>query len=215
MISIEKLRVIAKAKFSDKSKLGDWYKKRLEICEECPLNSRNKENKTAREKRAVALNLGKPTCLGCGCEIAAKASVRSERCGMTYIGQKPLWEALPDTEKTVLDSITVENLNPEKAEITIEHKGLGINYGTVPKGFDSNVTFLLESKKGPITTLKVTAGCGCTTTQGIIEDGKGSISVAYDTVGRVGPVTKTVNIYYTAGNKKHVLMCKLQINVEK
>jgi len=215
MISLEKLRVIAKAKFSDKSKLGNWYQDRLDICKDCPLNSRNKEKKTMKEKRMVAQNLGRPTCLACGCEIAAKASVRTEQCGIVYLGQDPLWDALPEVQQLELENITVENLNPDKVEIGIKGKGIEMDYGTVPKGYDSNITFLLESGKGPITSMKVTAGCGCTTVQGIVEGGKGTVTVAYDTVGRVGPATKNVTIYYTAGQKQHVLMCKLQINVEK
>jgi len=59
MISLNKLRVIAKAKFSNKSNLGDWYKSRLEICEVCPLNSKNKKELNIKEKALLIANLGK------------------------------------------------------------------------------------------------------------------------------------------------------------
>ncbi len=85
MITLKKLRVIARAKFSDKSNLGDWYKKRLQICNICPVNSKNREELTLKETAMVVANLGADTCLACGCGLSAKASVRSEQCGLANL----------------------------------------------------------------------------------------------------------------------------------
>jgi len=229
IISLEKLKVIAKAKFSDKSDLGDWYSKRLDICKQCPLNSAVKKAKgedlSVSQKFVVAANLGKPTCLACGCEIAAKASVEEESCGLVKIGQEPLWEPVhidPETNEPLTEAVEGEvrndtlkfwNHDYEKARLDMTAQGIQIDYGVVPHAFDSKVQFEMESTSGPITTVKVTAGCGCTEVKGYTRQGRGIITIGYDTVGRKGPVTKTFNVHYTSGGRKRVLIGKLKINV--
>ena len=37
------------------------------------------------------LNLKKPFCTICGCEVAAKASVEFEECSLPEINKKPKW----------------------------------------------------------------------------------------------------------------------------
>lgn len=214
MISIDRLRVIAKAKFSDKSKLGDWYQKRMDICKECPLNSTNKKDLSVREKGMVTLNFGKPTCLGCGCEIAAKGSVREEECGLVKLGQPPLWEKLPEIKTLDLNKIKVSNLNSDKAILSVTNEIL-LDYGTVEAGFDSKVDLEIESITGSIEAISIVTGCGCTTAATKTVNGKGLISISYDTVGRRGSAKKSFTIYYTANKKKEVVMGKLLINVKE
>lgn len=228
-LSLAKLKTIAIAKFSDKSNLGDWYKKRLEICEQCPLNSAVKkaqgEELSASQKLVVAANLGKPTCLACGCEIAAKASVESEQCGLVKIGQEPLWGTIEHVDGNLdyglalegsnkIDTLRVFNHNPDKAQIHMTGDGILVDYGVVPHAYDSKITIELESKSGDIQQCKVSAGCGCTNVTGTVIHGKALVTLGYDTVGRKGPVTKTFNVNYKVGGKVRVLIGKLKINVE-
>lgn len=93
---MNKLLVILKAKFSNKENLGDWYQDRLEICKTCPKNSKNipLRKYTLRMWKWYILNLFKPFCSICGCEIAAKASVEIEDCALEEIGQKPKWVSI-------------------------------------------------------------------------------------------------------------------------
>lgn len=215
MIKFERLAVIAKAKFSDKSKLGDWYKTRLEICGACPLNSANTPASNVKEKTAVIANLGKPTCLGCSCEIAAKASVRGEICGATKRGLPALWEALPELSENDFRDLTITNLNSDKTDLKITGTGIEVNYGRVPHAFDTEALFELTSNEGPIQTIKVVPGCGCTTTTTKVDMGKAVFSLAYDTINRQGGATKSFTVYYTVkGKKQKVLMGKLLIDVE-
>lgn len=214
MVSLDKLKVIAKAKFSDKSKLGDWYQDRLEICSKCPFNSKNATNMSVKDKAKVAANLGKPTCLACGCEIAAKASVRSEQCGLVYKGEDPLWPSLPGVEEVDAMHLTIKNLSSDKIRLEPVGRGIEIDFGTVPHKFDATAKLELVPVEGELTNVKVVPGCGCTSASSSTEDGRAIISIGYDTVGRRGAATKNVSIYYTLNKKKYNLMCKLHIFVQ-
>ena len=214
MIKFEKLAIIAKAKFSNKNNLGDWYKKRLEICEKCPLNTLNTSPKTGRDKAWLVANLGKPTCLGCGCEVSAKASVRGEVCGATKVGLPALWEALPELEDTNISTLQITNLNSDKATLTSEGKSMHLDYGTVPHGFDSKVDIELSDSLGAIKKINVVPGCGCTIATAKVKNNKAIFSISYDTIGRQGGVTKSFTVYYEIDNSKKVVMGKLFINVE-
>lgn len=215
MISIEKLRLIAKAKFSNKSNLGDWYQARLDICKDCPFNSANKEKWSVRETAFVTANLGKDTCLACGCGIADKASVRSEECGLVKIGMPPLWEGLPDLVEFDFKTLKVTNLNSDKVKIRPVGKVLEIDYGVVPHAFDSTIKFKIKSTLGDITNLSVVPACGCTLSSQSTLNGEGIISIGYDTVGRHGGATKNITINYVSGKINQSITCKLNINVER
>lgn len=79
---LRKLITIVRAKLRDKNKMEEkkWYKERLAICAVCPLNSKNKEKKTARWYLLSFLNLRNDFCTHCGCELKAKASEELEMC---------------------------------------------------------------------------------------------------------------------------------------
>lgn len=60
-----------------------WYRERLKICSECPLNSINVTNKKGWWYRMWnILNFKKPFCTVCGCEIKAKISEQFEKCSL-------------------------------------------------------------------------------------------------------------------------------------
>lgn len=79
---IKKIPTIIKAKIRDKKRMAGviWYKQRLEICSTCPLNSKNKEDKSIKYYLLSLLNLRNDFCTDCGCELTAKASEEMEEC---------------------------------------------------------------------------------------------------------------------------------------
>lgn len=216
--SIKDLRTIVKAKFSDKSKLGGWYTDRLEICNMCPRNHKNKvaagEELTAREKIFVTANLGKPTCTACGCEIAAKASVKEEECGLVKEGEEPLWTAIIEPEVDAAQA-KIYNRNPEKAVVSVQGGKIDVNYGVVPHGFDSKIELVISPKEGPAEEVKVSAGCGCTDVKGVLRAGDIVFTLGYDTVGRKGGASKTFNVHYKTNGRMRLLVGTLRINVKE
>lgn len=201
MKGLDKLRIIAKAKFSDKKKLGDWYKKRLEICADCPINSKNKKELTVREKAMVVANLGNPTCLACGCEIAAKASVRGETCGLVKVNQVPLWTALPEIESIELNKYQIENLSKNVVKMTTG-TFVVLDYGIIKEGSSTDIELSVESKEGIIESLNVSSSCSCTAGTTLKKEGKYYIRIAYDSK-RVGVFNKyvTLRINRSKGNE--------------
>jgi len=200
MITLEKLRVIAKAKFSDKSNLGNWYQKRLDICESCPFNSKNKEELTLRDKAVVAMNMGNPSCLACTCEIAAKASVRAEQCGLAKINQEPLWEALPEVEVSKFSDITIENLTPNIANMSIGDKVI-LDYGIKKQGANTLIEISLRDKDNKITRVDTRSGCGCTVAKPTKRGETYFVTIKYDST-RMGKIDKSVTfIVDTVGRK--------------
>jgi len=68
---------IIKLKLKNKEDLGQWYKDRLEVCNTCPFNSKNKERKNIL---LAWLSLNKDFCTVCGCTLVDKASGEFEEC---------------------------------------------------------------------------------------------------------------------------------------
>lgn len=79
---MNKIIRIIRSKFRDKSTIKDqWYLDRMETCNGCPLNSKNtKLTKNFKYWILNILNLKKPFCTVCGCELEAKASEEMEKC---------------------------------------------------------------------------------------------------------------------------------------
>lgn len=72
---------IIKLKLKNKEELDNWYKERLDICNECPLNSRNiKRRKSIKERILSLISLKKDFCTVCGCTLVDKASGEFEEC---------------------------------------------------------------------------------------------------------------------------------------
>lgn len=211
MISLKKLRTIAIAKFSDKSNLGDWYEKRLEICKECPFNSKNKEHLTIKEDAMVAFNLGEPTCLACGCEIAAKASVRDESCGLTKVQQVPLWRALPEIEIGEFSDFHVENLSSDMVTMTIKDKII-LDYGTIRRGAPSTFQISIKDKKNLITKLQTQSSCSCTVPTPRRKGDTYFVSIKYNSE-LVGRIDKDVTFRITREGKTLIFKANIIGNV--
>lgn len=182
---------IIKAKISDKSELGDWYTDRLKVCLTCEFNSENKKVLTLKEKAIVAVNLGKPSCLGCGCEIAAKASVRTEDCGAVKKGQKSRWVKLETEEKEEF-SVVCNNSNVKLSKV--KDNQYIVNYGDIPFDSDSTVSLTIFKKDLSINKLTAQASCGCTgTTASFTKKNEIDYIIKYDTK-RVGIFDKGTSL---------------------
>lgn len=68
-----------------------WYRERMSICKECPFNSRNVSKKGIWYRFWDVLNFKEPFCVICGCEIAAKASVKEQKCSLK---DDPKWVSI-------------------------------------------------------------------------------------------------------------------------
>lgn len=198
-MNLDKLKIIAKAKFSDKSNLGDWYQKRLDICKLCPYNSANKEKKSFKEKAMVVANFGKDTCIACGCGIVDKASVKELICGLKEIGLEPLWVEVGSEDVIEENGFIIKNLNPEKVTLKNE-KDLEISYGNIKRHADTKIGIYLESTKDEITSVSMRSGCGCTTPIPEKTDSGYVLNIEYDS-SRVGGFSKTVATTVTRNDK--------------
>lgn len=205
---LKKLRVIAKAKFSDKSNLGDWYQKRLDICNQCPLNSANKKDLSLKDKAIVAMNFGKPSCLACTCEIEAKASVREETCGLIKLNEQPLWKALPTIEEVDFGLFKVENLNADKVKL-LPKSPLLIDYGVVKYKGDTEIEISFEDKENKTTNVRATSSCGCTVPTPRKVGDKYFINIKYDSK-ILGKFEKTITLKVTRENKLNYFPIKIQ-----
>lgn len=79
---MKKIIRILRSKLRNKSEIKDeFYLERIEVCKDCPLNSKNIKGKfSIKYKILKFLNLGEDFCTLCGCEIRAKASEEIETC---------------------------------------------------------------------------------------------------------------------------------------
>lgn len=68
-----------------------WCKERLEICNTCKFNSKNKYDLTLKEKFLMMIQLTKAVCSICGCNVRYKASVPMASCSREELGLEPLW----------------------------------------------------------------------------------------------------------------------------
>lgn len=182
---------IINAKISDKSKLGDWYTDRLKVCMTCEFNSENKKSLTMTEKIIVGANLGKPSCLACGCEIEAKASVQTENCGAVKRGIKSKWA------KINLDSEEGFSVVSRNENIKLTHIGQNhyvVDYGRIAFNSDSTVELLISKKGLVIKSVNAKSACGCIGTKASFSDkNEITFTLKYDTL-RVGGFEKPTSL---------------------
>lgn len=185
------LLTIINAKLSDKTKLGEWFTDRIKTCMTCEYNSENKNNLNTKERIIVIANLGKPSCLACGCEIEAKASVQTELCGAVKKGEESKWKKINlDNEEGF--SVICKNDNVKFSHLKDNH--YTIDYGRIIFNSDSTINLSIFKKDLKISTVKATAACGCTGTEASYND-KNEIDfkIKYDTL-RVGIFEKNASL---------------------
>lgn len=188
---------IIKAKISDKSALGDWYTDRLKVCMSCEYNSENKKDLTLKEKAIVAINLGKPSCLGCGCEIEAKASVKTENCGAVKKGEVSRWDKLDIDESTGFQ-IKCKNANVKLIKEKDNH--YIVDYGEIPFKSDSTVNLVIFKEDLDISNIHTTVSCGCTGTKAdFSKKNEIDYTIKYDTA-RIGIFDKGTSLVIKNNN---------------
>jgi hypothetical protein len=194
---LEKAKTIAKAFIDALPTEQEWYKKRVETCESCLLNSANiaEEDLTFMQKvekkaKAKVCDDGN-FCTACGCCILRKCSVKTETCGATEVGQTPKW--LP-IEVESAQNISMELLSSDSA-VSYTGRELLIDFGGTSESV-VKADFLLKAKS-TIKFMKHSVSCGCTHlrdwTQ--IDNKRISFSVEISTVNfRQGLNEKTLSI---------------------
>ena len=133
-MGIKKVKTIVKSYLEELPINEDWYKKRLEICDTCPLNSKNisKESLSITDRALIKSGIcdNGNHCTACKCCIERKASVKIEECGLAKIGQKPKWNAI-EVESNIDRDISVINLSPESGNFTIGKSNFDYDFGKV------------------------------------------------------------------------------------
>lgn len=173
----EKRKVIASAmkdKFQgkipeDKNEWPLWYKKRMEICEKCPKNTKNMEDDKIDNVFLWAVKkLGKVTgkkqanCSYCGCFVDLKCWTPTEVCGRAEAGLEPYWGAI-NVAANDGQAVDVEVLT-EGVEIGLnpDAGGFMLTFGDVEFGSNKEIRFNLVSDE-PIHVAGKGSSCGCTT----------------------------------------------------
>lgn len=191
---MNKILTIIESKISDKSVLGDWYKKRINTCSTCEFNSSLRGELTTKEKLASAANLGEPFCVACFCEIAAKASVETEECGAVKKGLPSKWDTISVNSKSGYNTI---NNSKNRATLSVLDNGINLlSYKDMKFEDDSRLELLVFKSGIKIEALEAQTSCGCTDT--VIRYNKDTITliVVYDTK-RVGPFDKNIVLTVT------------------
>jgi len=189
---------IINAKISDKSKLGEWYQDRLKVCLSCEYNSENKKNLTITDKVIIAANLGKAACLACGCEIAAKASIQTEDCGIIKKGLKSKWLKI-NLDKQEEFLVICKNENVKFIHIKGNH--YEIDYGKIPFQYNSEVGLTISKEELEISKLNSQASCGCTVLELTFNNNIINFNIKYDTL-RLGSFAKTTSLTIRDKNNK-------------
>lgn len=140
----------------------DWYQSRLKICSTCPFNTAVSGADSFLMKTLKVIDGNAPQCKACGCYIDKKAAMKEEECGLSAIGQKPLWPALKIATSGE-EHIDIYNNSPEKVKLGLSKAAdaYTLDYGKVDYNFDFRIEFLVETKK-EISDYKCYVGCPCT-----------------------------------------------------
>ncbi len=113
----------------------EWFQKRMEACSSCEYNSIiDKEGNLIDESlwdfqdREICRSGGH--CKACTCCIKAKASVKSEICGLAQIQMAPKWGAI-EVDVEHAKGFSLINVDTDKASISIQDKIPTLNFGVV------------------------------------------------------------------------------------
>jgi hypothetical protein len=79
------------SRLKSKKDAPKWYKKRIEICKDCPLYFYNKKKKTWHDWKWWILNGFYAQCTICDCGVVFKAILPEEYCSLKDEGEEPKW----------------------------------------------------------------------------------------------------------------------------
>lgn len=162
IVKKKKIKTIIDAFTGEIPKNEPWYQERLRICSTCPFNTAVSGADSLFMKTLKLVDGNAPQCKACGCYIDKKAAMKEEECGMSQIGQKPLWPALKIATQGT-ENVDIYNNSPEKVKMGISRSmdSYTLDYGKVDYNFDFTIEFLVETKS-EISDYKCYVGCPCT-----------------------------------------------------
>ena len=198
-----KVKTVLKAKFSNNTPIEDWHLERLDKCNACPFNTKNKEELDTSDLAMISLNLGKDTCSLCGCAVEDKTAVKGEACAKENtpsIGA-PEWNRI-EIKTSSSDKIDILNSDSEY-NIDLISGNVNVFLGDIEKSTDYKFSLTLSPKKDyKVKDVKVEAGCSCTTTDILEEEGGTKISINYKSGKSIGKVVKNSTVKYKVGTKE-------------
>lgn len=156
----------------------DWYRERLEKCNECKYNTKNIPNKYLPISLYVSKMLGKHRCSICTCFLKQKCWSKTEMCAMGetesrpkylpegYISQgyseEPRWNRL-ELITMRADEFNLTDLDSKKynADLTSDGSGFVFNLLPINEGENVDFEFTLETRHSMFIRT-VNASCKCT-----------------------------------------------------
>ena len=214
---LDQAKMIGEAMFLNKETSHlDYHQKRLKICEACPYNSDNTEDKTALQKvredfvgKAVPY-FSKRYCTACGCPIDKKVGIARAICGRVDLNEEPLWlpvEASGGTQTTKDKVITLEG--DSGATVYFEKDAFICEFPETSSDL-LTVTFVVDHlKSDPFITAWPT--CSCTVPEvEKISDTKVRIKAQLSTQSFPVDATSTRDLTLAFKNSKFVVRFKVR-----
>lgn len=186
--------------FTEESDLPeDVVEYRRKICESCPFNTKNVEDKELsllqRQKKIIG-----DFCTKCGCYIDKKTSRSSEACGLEDVGEKPKWNRIYLKTTTSTD-LNIKNLTHELANLKISD--LKENFELDLYSFkEFREPIVLKIMDEDIQSITITPYCNCVKVVGVADN---TFSVFLDTslLTPGNNIIKTLEITYLKGGKEY------------
>lgn len=83
---------IIKSFFIKEKGLPEWRKKRLQLCNGCEYNFKNKKHRKPKDYLMFVLNFFSFQCTICHCSVKRKTKIADEFCALEHIGKQPKWD---------------------------------------------------------------------------------------------------------------------------
>lgn len=207
MEKVSKPLVIARAWLNRPSKIEDWLQERRDICETCPLNSKNLKDNNLLDRL-------KPRCIGCGCPIDEKTSQKTEMCGAADIGDEPKWPALV-VETRGNTFLNMENESPNIVNVDLTTEEYVVDYGEIKVGATSDVSMVFSGSKD-IEPIEAKSSCSCTATPIPEQIDSKSMRVEFSIKNTaVGNISSIITVYYKFMGLQKNLRIRLKAKIIK
>ena len=136
-----------------------WYRHRMDMCNQCDMNTMNMSEIEIKEHPAwkVALGGKKARCAVCGCFIKEKCWVKSEKCehpnGARWM---PVYTKPIDTKVFSLRTAGIGHT----ASITPDKRSFIVNIGNIEQNKEYEISLVIETTK-KFVMRDIQASCGC------------------------------------------------------
>lgn len=195
MKSKNKVHTIIDAFAGKKDVSDEVYDYRINICNTCPLNSKNTGISNLQKIKEKVIG---DFCTACGCAVEEKVSQADEECGLSQLGKEPKW--FKEKITTYGDrNMNLINTYPYVQSLDIDKDGSNYEIILLQEEVSKEGGFRLEStSKKNIEFIEVKAGCGRCTAVEIKETGAKYIEVKFvlETEGFKAPFYKNIYVKY-------------------